>query len=189
MYKQLRKSLIGRCLAIPVRIHLPKEWWESSKVSQTSSLNPLEKQVTWVTCQSPQLEFEVQPPEHDVLEKVDMPGCTEWDPEDWQEVQNILRECTDVFARNDLDLGQTSIIKYKITLEEGARSIKECYRRVPLGLYDEVWKHLQEMINVRGIWPSNSPWASVVVLVRKKNSKLHFCINLRRLNSLMVKYT
>ena len=43
------------------------------------------------------------------------------------------------------------------------------------------------MIDVRAIWPSNSPWASVVVLVRKKNGKLCFCIDLRKLNSLMVK--
>ena len=36
------------------------------------------------------------------------------------------------------------------------------------------------------IWPSNSPWASAVVLVRKKNGKLHFCIALKKSNSLMV---
>ena len=39
-------------------------------------------------------------------------------------------------------------MKHKITLEEGARQIKECYRRVPPALYDKVWKHLQEMIDV-----------------------------------------
>ena len=55
-----------------------------------------------------------------------------------------------------------------LSLEEGARPIKECYRRVPPGLYDKVWKHLQEMIDVRAIQPSNNPWASVAVLVRKR---------------------
>ena len=58
---------------------------------------------------------------------------------------------------------------------------------MPPKLYNEVQKHLQEMIDVRAIWLSNSPWASAFVLVRKKNGKLYYCINLRKLNSLMVK--
>ena len=45
------------------------------------------------------------------------------------------------------------------------------------------------MIVVRAIWLSRSPWTSVVVLIRKKNGKLGFCINLRKLKSLMVKDT
>ena len=48
-------------------------------------------------------------------------------------------------------------------------------------------KHLQEMIDTGAIQPSNSPWASTVILVGKKNGELGFCIDLRKLNSLMVK--
>ena len=43
------------------------------------------------------------------------------------------------------------------------------------------------MIDVRAIRLPNSPWASVIVLVRKKNGKLNFCIDLRKLNSLIIK--
>ena len=78
-------------------------------------------------------------------------------------------------------------MKHKITLEEGARPIKKHYRRVPPGLYDKIWKHLQEMVDVGAIWLSNSPWASAVVLARKKSGKINFCIDLRKLNSLVVK--
>ena len=45
----------------------------------------------------------------------------------------------------------------------------------------------RKLIDLGAIWPSNSPWASAVVLVRKKNGKLHFFIDLRKLNSLMVR--
>ena len=43
------------------------------------------------------------------------------------------------------------------------------------------------MIYVECIRASNSPWASAVILVMKKNGKLCFCIDLRILNSFMVK--
>ena len=38
-------------------------------------------------------------------------GCTERDPADQQEAREILREYADVFAKDDLDLGQTSVVK------------------------------------------------------------------------------
>ena len=44
-------------------------------------------------------------------------------------------------------------------------------------MYDEVKAHIQEMLDVGAIQPSNSPWASAVVLVWKRNWKLQFCIN------------
>ena len=42
---------------------------------------------------------------------------------------------------------------------------KECYRCIPPRMYDEVKNHIKEMLDVGAIQPSNSPWASVVVLV------------------------
>ena len=43
------------------------------------------------------------------------------------------------------------------------------------------------MLDIRAIRHSNSPWASPVVLVRKKDESLRFCIDLRKLNALTVK--
>ena len=54
-------------------------------------------------------------------------------------------------------------------------------------MYDEVKTHLQEMLDLGAIGPSNSPWASAIVLVRKKDGRLRFCIDLRKLNNRMVK--
>ena len=105
----------------------PKKWGEPSKVGWTSGPNPSEKGVTQQNPQSPLSEFEVPTLEHNVLEKVDLLGYAEWDSEDHWEAQSILREYADVFTNDDLDLGWTSIVKHKITLEEGARPIKECY--------------------------------------------------------------
>ena len=43
------------------------------------------------------------------------------------------------------------------------------------------------MVEVRAIRRSLSPWASAVVLVRKKDGGLRFCINLHKLNNRTVK--
>ena len=43
------------------------------------------------------------------------------------------------------------------------------------------------MLDIGAIRKSNSPWASVVVLVRKKDGSLRFCINLRHLNACTIK--
>ena len=48
-------------------------------------------------------------------------------------------------------------------------------------------KHLKEMVEIGAIWKLNSPWASAVVLVRKKDGSLRFCIDLRHLNNRMIK--
>ena len=43
------------------------------------------------------------------------------------------------------------------------------------------------MLDLGAIRPSNSPWASAIVLVRKKDGRLRFCIDLRKLNNRTVK--
>ena len=47
--------------------------------------------------------------------------------------------------------------------------------------------HLKLTLDAGVIRPSNSPWCNAVVLVRKKDGSLRFCIDFRKLNSLTVK--
>ena len=54
-------------------------------------------------------------------------------------------------------------------------------------MYDEIKTRIQEMLDVGAIQPSNSPWASAVALVWKKDGKLPFCIDLWKLNARTIK--
>ena len=50
-------------------------------------------------------------------------------------------------------------------------------------MVEEVRNHLREMLESGAIRPSQSAWCNAVVLVRKKDGGLHFCINFRCLNA------
>ena len=63
---------------------------------------------------------------------------------------------------------------------------KEKAMRVPPHMYDDVHQHLRQLLDLDVIRPSNSPWTSNVVLVRKPNGELRFCIDLKRINQCSV---
>ena len=65
--------------------------------------------------------------------------------------------------------------------------LKSGYGCIPPGMYDEVKSHIQELLDVGAIRPSNSPWASAVILAHKKDGKLRFCIDLQKLNARTIK--
>ena len=113
-------------------------------------------------------------------------GTSNWTEEQQKEVRKVTEEYSFLFAMNSLDLGQMDLVKHHIQLDNYT-PIKDRYRRIPPHQYEEVRKHLKEMLNIGAIRCSNSPWASPVVLVRKKDGSLRFCIDLRKLNAQTVK--
>ena len=98
----------------------------------------------------------------------------------------MLKRNAKVFSKDDMDMGRTNLVKHHIKLTDPV-PFKEVYRRIPPQMYDEVKAHIQEMLDLGAIRPSNSPWASAIVLVRKKDGRLRFCIDLRKLNNRTVK--
>lgn len=59
--------------------------------------------------------------------------------------------------------------------------------RVPLYLQQEVTENFKQMRAGDIICPSCSPWAALVVLVKKKRGGLRFCVDYRRLNEVTKK--
>ena len=85
-------------------------------------------------------------------------------------------------------MGHTKATKHKIVLKDpDTPPFKEHFHRIlPPQLY-EVREHLKLMLDAGVVRPSNSPWCNTVVLVRKKDGSLRFCIDFRRLNALTVR--
>ena len=103
-----------------------------------------------------------------------------------QEVKNVLLRWKTVFSQHDLDLGHCTKVKHCINLSDNV-PFKDKYRNIPPAMIDEVRQHLKEMLDLGVIRPSTSPYASNVVLVRKKDGSLRFCVDFRKLNSRTIK--
>ena len=85
-------------------------------------------------------------------------------------------------------MSHTNATKHKIVLKDpDTPPIKEHFCRILPPQLAEVIEHLKLMLDAGVIQPSNSPWCNAVVLVRKKDGSLRFCIYFRKLNSLTVK--
>ena len=123
-----------------------------------------------------------------LLEKLDLTGLEAWPTEQAEKARSLLREYHDIFFLEKHDMGHTKTAKHKIVLKDpDTPPFKERFCRIPPPQLDEVHAHLKMMLDAGVIRPCNSPWCNAVVLVRKKDGLLHFCINFRRLNSLTVK--
>ena len=122
-----------------------------------------------------------------LFNKIDLTGVQGWDPVLSEEAQQLFHEFAHIFAlESTWDMGHTSMVKHKIRLDNYT-PFMERYRRIPPHLFDDVKNHLKEMIEVGAIRKSNSPWASAIVLVRKKDGSLRFCIDLHKLNARTIK--
>ena len=121
-----------------------------------------------------------------VLDQLNLEGLNSWTSEQQKSAKILLVESAEVFSRNHLDLGKCNILKHAIKITE-PQLFKERYRRIPPHLYEGMKNHLQEMVEVGAIRRSFSPWASAVVVVRKKDGGLRFCIDLCKLNNKAVK--
>ena len=66
------------------------------------------------------------------------------------QLEELLEEYQHLFALNLKELGRTSLVQHEIKLSDD-KPFKQRYRGIPPHQYEEVWKHLQEMLAVGAI--------------------------------------
>ncbi|TPP61407.1 Retrovirus Pol polyprotein from transposon 17.6 [Fasciola gigantica] len=105
------------------------------------------------------------------------------DRETNSEVAKILNETRDIFDCNCDFLGRTRILQHRIDTGQQC-PIYQTPRLVLLHYQAELDKMVHEMLESKVIRPSSSPWASPIVLAKKKDGGLRICVDYRRLNAI-----
>ncbi|GFV91652.1 hypothetical protein TNCV_4762171 [Trichonephila clavipes] len=100
--------------------------------------------------------------------------------------ERLFQEFEDVFSRSSSDIGHTTVTQHRIDTADHP-PIKQHPRRLPFAKQEEVGTLLREMQENDIIEPSSSPWASPIVLVRKKDGSTRFCVDYRKLNDVTKK--
>ena len=103
-------------------------------------------------------------------------------------IRSLVLDMHHAFALGDSERGETMLTEFNIETGE-ATPRRQPARRIPYAVRDEVERQLRAMQDAQVIQPSSSPWASPIVLVRKKDGSMRFCVDYRGLNAVTKKDT
>jgi hypothetical protein len=93
-----------------------------------------------------------------------------------------LENNQDLFYKEGDKLPHTDVIRHYIDTG-GADPIKQRFYRTSQVEQQFIENEVRRMLTEGLVRPSHSPWASPVVLIPKKNGKLRFCVDYRKLNA------
>ena len=134
-------------------------------------------QVQDEVCPNPQTpKLTIRQRHGKLFDELDLSGLDSWAPELADKACRLLAKYHDVFLLDLAELGCTHSTEHTIKVTDDTL-FKEQFRRIPLPMVEEVRDHLREMLESSTIRPSQSAWCNDVVLVRKKDSGLCFCID------------
>ena len=100
--------------------------------------------------------------------------------------ESLLNSYSDVFSSTSEDIGQTNLAYHDITTSTETPTRKRAYRTSPT-MRVEIQNQVDELLRRDIIEESFSPWASPIVMVRKKDKTYRFCVDYRALNAVTVR--
>ena len=157
----------------------------SSEFESLSSTDPTEEGLSDREIRKrtdPELMAPVQGPASQLKEVQDL-----WGPKASASLENILTEFDDLFMKHKADIGRCAIAKHPVDVEPGAVPHREGARRMSPEKAERANQEVRNILAPGIIQPSLSPWASGIVMVKKKNGELRFCCDFRSLNEVTVK--
>ena len=135
------------------------------------------------------------------VERTDvLPSTTSWDSLPYKlnigdiktsrtedkELRQLFSGYSDIFSKDRNDLGFTDKVEHRIKTTTDV-PVKQPDRRIPPQVLSEVKIMLEDWLKSGIITESDSPYASQMVLVRKKSGEIRVCIDYRQLNQQTVK--
>ena len=97
-------------------------------------------------------------------------------------INSLLHKHRDMFATGQLDLGDTSTVTHRI-ITKTDEPVTQPFRCIPPNQFDEVKQDIRDLLQADIVQESCSPYASPVILARKKDGSLCMCVDYRRLNA------
>lgn len=129
-------------------------------VSLPAGVTEVHTQIATLSCQL------TSPSVQDQIEGLDLSLLP---LEEKKSMRTLLRKYTPVFSAHDIDLGCTNLISHDIPLVDEVPE-RQHYRHIPTLEY--------EVLAVQVGQESRSPYASPIVLVKKKDGNLRRCVRL-----------
>ncbi|RXN33232.1 Transposon Ty3-I Gag-Pol poly [Labeo rohita] len=105
-----------------------------------------------------------------------------------ERIAKLLSKHRDVFSRDDQDYGYTTAVVHDIPTGE-APPIKQRHRRVPPQIFQEVKRHVQNLVSQGVLKESSSPWASPAVIFAQIAKPLHALVSGEKRNKTPVTFT
>ena len=194
MYTKLRKGSRKVVVVVQNNTAYPQTLWKKTPVARAVAVQPLPKPpkpgglpVQDEACpdfQTPKLMIRQR--HGKLFDELDLSGLDSWAPKLADKACWLLAEYHDVFSLDPAELGCTHSTEHTIKVTDDT-PFKEQFRWIPLPMVEEVRNHLREMLESGAIRPSQSAWCNAVILVRKKDGHLQFCIDFQCLNACMKK--
>jgi len=128
----------------------------------------------------------ISPAHAEVIQKM-MDGLpSELTEEQQRRVRQLLEQYRTILSTGDHDVGRTPLAEHTIDTGDH-RPVRQPLRRQPFQHQEFIDKETNRMLEYGIIEPAASQWASNVVLVKKKDGSLRFCVDYMKLNSITYK--
>ena len=105
--------------------------------------------------------------------------------EQQRDLRRLLDEYKDVFSKEGQPISSTSLVEHEIHTTGPA--VRLPFRRQNPVIRDIEQQQVKEMLRDEVIRPSTSPWASPVVMVKKRDGTMRFCVDFRKMNDATIK--
>ena len=169
-------TMIGLCEVIVEVVLVESQTLEDETIKQSSA-----------TCTIYNVDYQVADEKESGINNIkqyDFSAIESIDDQPKEKLKTLLLDYAQVFSERPYGSEATGLIEHSIELTDpNVKPIKHYGYRVSPTVATELMKTVNEMYRLGVIEESQSPWASPVLLVPKKDGTQRFCTDFRRLNA------
>ena len=108
-------------------------------------------------------------------------------PEAKAKFSELINEFSNVFSKNEWNIGQCDVTAQKKQVEPRSRPVTLPNRRMPLDYKDDLQQKIDAFLEKKLNTPWQSSYSAPAKLVQKKGGKLRLVVDYRQLNKQTIK--